>query len=150
MPTQGVAETVETPNPAHFIQVPPLTSSPTHITDLSAISVGPRFGLGDLDVIATGQVAQEDHSAVKAKASSLKFMQRMKLTIPASAPSTPPLIMPPGNRTGSTPDAFLSSLLDPFEGPSVLKCGRSWNLGPLPTSSTKGGERGLLEIQRLD
>ncbi len=28
MPTQGVAEATETPNPAHFIQVPPLTSSP--------------------------------------------------------------------------------------------------------------------------
>jgi hypothetical protein len=28
MPTQGVAEATVTPNPAHFIQVPPLTSSP--------------------------------------------------------------------------------------------------------------------------
>jgi hypothetical protein len=41
MPTQGVAEATETPNPAHFIQVPPLTSSPTCIADLSAIIIGP-------------------------------------------------------------------------------------------------------------
>ncbi len=30
-------------------------------------------------------------------------MQRRKLTTPASAPSTPPLIAPPGNGIGSTP-----------------------------------------------
>ncbi len=53
MPTQGVAEAAETPNLAHFIQVPPLTSSPTRIVDLSAISVGLGFGLEDLDAIAT-------------------------------------------------------------------------------------------------
>jgi hypothetical protein len=62
MPTQGVVEGTKTPNPAHFIQVPPLTSSPTCIADLSAISIGPGFGLGDLDAIAIGQVDQ-DHSA---------------------------------------------------------------------------------------
>jgi hypothetical protein len=99
MPTQGVAEATETPNPAHFIQVPPLTSSPTRITILSTISVRPRFGLGDLDAIAIGQMAQEDHSTIKAKASNLKFMQRKKLTTPTLAPSTPPLIAPLGNRT---------------------------------------------------
>jgi len=103
MPTQGVAEAIETSNPTRFIQVPPLTSSPTCIANLSATSVGPGFGLWDLDAIATGQVAQEDHSTVKIKASSSKFMQRRTLTTPASAPSTPPLIAPPGNRTGSTP-----------------------------------------------
>jgi len=54
LPTQGVAEAAATSNPTHFIQVPPLTSSPTHIADLSATSVGPGFGLGDLDAIATG------------------------------------------------------------------------------------------------
>jgi hypothetical protein len=54
MPIQGVAEATEIPNLAHFIQVPPFTSSPTCIADLSAISIGPRFGLGDVDVIATG------------------------------------------------------------------------------------------------
>jgi hypothetical protein len=101
MPTQGVAEAAETSNPTHFIQVPPLISSPTRIVDLSATSVGPGFGLGDLDAIATGQVAQEDHSTVKAKASSSKFMQRRKLTTPASAPSVPPLTASPGNGTGS-------------------------------------------------
>jgi hypothetical protein len=54
MPTQGVAEAVETSNPTHFIQVPPFASSPTRIADLSATNVGPGFGLGDLDTIATG------------------------------------------------------------------------------------------------
>jgi hypothetical protein len=34
--------------------------------------------------------------------------------------------------------ALLSSLLDPLEGLSMLKCGMRWNLGSLPTSSTKG------------
>jgi hypothetical protein len=102
MPTQGVAEATVTPNPAHFIQVPPLTSSPTCIADLSAISIGPGFGLGDLDAITTGQVAQ-DHSTAKTKASNSKLMQRRQLTTPASAPSTPPLIVPTGNGTGSTP-----------------------------------------------
>ncbi len=72
MPTQGVVEATETPNPAHFIQVPPLTSSPTCIADLSAISIGTGFGLGDVDAIATGQVAQ-DHSTAKAKESSSKL-----------------------------------------------------------------------------
>ncbi len=103
MLTQGVAEAAVTSNPTHFIQVPPLTSSPTRIVDLSATSVGPGFSLGDLDAIATGQVAQEDHSTVKAKVSSSKLMQRKKLTTPASAPSAPPLTAPPGNGTGSTP-----------------------------------------------
>jgi hypothetical protein len=103
MPTQGVAEAVETSNPTHFIQVPPLTSSPTRIADLSATSVEPGFGLGDLDAIATGQVAQEDHSTVKAKASSSKLMQRRKLTNLALAPSAPPLTVPQGNGTRSTP-----------------------------------------------
>jgi hypothetical protein len=101
MPTQGVVEATETPNRAHFIQVPSLTSSPTCIADLSAISIGPGFGLGDVDAIATRQVAQ-DHSAAKAKASSSKLTQRRQLTTPASAPSTPPLIAPTGNGTGST------------------------------------------------
>jgi len=59
MPTQGVAEAAETSNPTHFIQVPPLTSSPTNIADLSVTSIGPGFGLGDLDAIAIGRVAQE-------------------------------------------------------------------------------------------
>jgi hypothetical protein len=98
-----VAKVAKTPNPAHFIQVPPLTSSPTHITYLSVTSVGVGFGLGGLDAIATRQVAQEDHSAVKAKALSSKLMQRRKLTTLALAPSTPPLITPPGNEIGSTP-----------------------------------------------
>jgi hypothetical protein len=75
MPTQGVAEAIETPNPTHFIQVAPLTSSPTCIADLSAISIGPGFGLGDVDAIAIGQMAQ-DHSATKAKESSSKLTQR--------------------------------------------------------------------------
>jgi hypothetical protein len=55
MPTQGVAEAAETPNPAHFIQVPPLTSSPTRITNLSAINIGPGFGLGDLEELQQGK-----------------------------------------------------------------------------------------------
>jgi hypothetical protein len=41
MPTQGVAEATQTPNPAHFILVPPLTSSPTCIANLLVISIGP-------------------------------------------------------------------------------------------------------------
>ncbi len=42
-------------------------------------------------------------------------------------------------------DAPPSSLLDPKEGPTMLKCGNSWNLVLLPTSNTKGGERGMLK-----
>jgi hypothetical protein len=96
-----MAKAAETPHPAHFIQVPPLTSSPTRITDLSALSVGLGFGLGDLDAIATGQVAQKDDLAIKVKASSSKLIQRKKLTTPASAPSTPLLIAP--QATGQDP-----------------------------------------------
>jgi hypothetical protein len=47
-------------------------------------------------------------------------------------------------------DVLPSSLLNPLEGPSMWKCRRSWNLGPLPTSSTKGAERGVLEVSGLD
>jgi hypothetical protein len=43
-----------------------------------------------------------------------------------------------------------SSLLDPKKGPTMLKSGSSWNLVPLPGSSTKGGERGMLKAPRLD
>ncbi len=32
----------------------------------------------------------------------------------------------------------------------MLKNGSSWNLVPLPTSSTKGGERGMLKAPRLN
>ncbi len=46
--------------------------------------------------------------------------------------------------------ALPSSLVDPFEGLTMWKCGKSWNLEPLSTSSTKGGERGVLEVPGLD
>jgi hypothetical protein len=98
-------EAAEAPNPAHFIQVPLFTSLPTHITYLLAISIGSRFGLGGLDAIVAGQVAREDHSATKVKASSSKHMQRRKPTTPALAPSTPPLIAYPGNGTRSAPSS---------------------------------------------
>jgi len=103
MPTQGTAEIAKAPNPTHFIQVSPLTSPPTRITDLSTINIDLRFGIGGLDAFATGQVAQEDHSTAKAKASSSKHMQRRKLTTPASAPSIAPLIVSLGNGIGSVP-----------------------------------------------
>jgi hypothetical protein len=98
-----VAEGAETPNPTHFIQVPPLTSPSTRIANLLAISVGPGFGLRGLDAIAVGQVAQQDHPTMKVKALSSKHTQRKKPTTQASAPSIPPLIAPSANRTGSTP-----------------------------------------------
>ncbi len=47
-------------------------------------------------------------------------------------------------------DALPSSLVDPLEGLTMWKCERSWNLELLPTSSTKGGERGVLEVPGLD
>ncbi len=37
-------------------------------------------------------------------------------------------------------------LVDPLEGPNMQQCGRSWNLEHDPTSSTRGGERGVLEV----
>ncbi len=80
-----------------------LSPLPTRITNLSTISVGPGFDLGGLDAMATRQVAREDHSTAKAKASSSKHTQRRKPTIPSSAPSTPLLIAPLGNGTRSVP-----------------------------------------------
>jgi hypothetical protein len=47
-------------------------------------------------------------------------------------------------------DALPSSLIDPLGGLTMSKCGRSWNLVLLPTSSTKGGKRGVLEVPGLD
>jgi hypothetical protein len=47
-------------------------------------------------------------------------------------------------------DTLPSSLVNPLEGLTTWKCGRSWNLEPLPTSSTKGGKRGVLEVPGLD
>jgi hypothetical protein len=38
----------------------------------------------------------------------------------------------------------------PKKGPTMLKSGSSWNLVPLPASSTKGGERGMLKAPGLD
>jgi hypothetical protein len=36
-------------------------------------------------------------------------------------------------------------LVRPKKGPTMLKSGNSWNLVPLPASSTKGGEKGVLK-----
>jgi hypothetical protein len=47
-------------------------------------------------------------------------------------------------------DVLPSSLIDPLRGLTMWKCGRSWNLVLLPTSSTKGGKRGVLEVPGLD
>jgi hypothetical protein len=47
-------------------------------------------------------------------------------------------------------NALLSPLLNPLEGPTMWKCGKSWDLEALLTSSTKGGERGVLEVPGLD
>jgi len=47
-------------------------------------------------------------------------------------------------------NALPSSMEDPLEGLTMWKCGRSWNLKPLPISSTKGGERGMLKVPGLD
>jgi hypothetical protein len=41
-------------------------------------------------------------------------------------------------------------LVRPKKGPTMLKSGNSWNLVPLPASSTKGGERGVLKAPGLD
>jgi len=41
-------------------------------------------------------------------------------------------------------------LVRPKKGPTMLKSGNSWNLVLLPSSSTKGGERGVLKAPRLD
>jgi hypothetical protein len=41
-------------------------------------------------------------------------------------------------------------LVRPKKDPTMLKSGSSWNSVPLLTSSTKGGERGVLKAPRLD
>jgi len=46
-------------------------------------------------------------------------------------------------------DAPPSPLLDSKE-PNYVKGENKWDLVPLPTSSTKGGERGVLEVPGLD
>jgi hypothetical protein len=38
----------------------------------------------------------------------------------------------------------------PKKGSTMLKNRNSWNLVPLPASSTKGGERGVLKAPGLD
>ncbi len=48
------------------------------------------------------------------------------------------------------PNALPSSCLDPLEGPSMLNCRKLELEGPHPTSSTKGGKRGVLEVPRFD
>jgi hypothetical protein len=46
-------------------------------------------------------------------------------------------------------DAPPSPLLDSKE-PNYVKGGSRWDLVLFPTSSTKGGERGVLEVSGLD
>ncbi len=46
-------------------------------------------------------------------------------------------------------DALLSSLLDPLKGQGMLNY-RKLELEAAPTSSTKGGKRGVLEVLGLD
>jgi hypothetical protein len=70
---------------------------------------------GGLDAIATGQVAEENHSAAKAKTSSSKHTHRRKPTTPASAPSTPLLIVPLGSGRG-----FAPPLGEEPQGPSLV------------------------------
>jgi hypothetical protein len=41
-------------------------------------------------------------------------------------------------------------LVRPKKGPTMLESGSNWNLVPLPASSTKGGERGMLKASGLD
>jgi hypothetical protein len=50
----------------------------------------------------------------------------------------------------NAPDALLSPLLDPLAGLSVLKLQKDGTWESLPTSSTKGGKRGVLEVPGLD
>jgi hypothetical protein len=40
-------------------------------------------------------------------------------------------------------------LVRPKEGPTMSKCGSSWNLVPLPASSTKGGGEGCAESSMI-
>ncbi len=44
----------------------------------------------------------------------------------------------------------LKFLIRPRKGPTMLKSVSSWNLVLFPTSSTKGGERGVLKAPGLD
>ncbi len=41
-------------------------------------------------------------------------------------------------------------LVRPKKGPTMFESESSWNLVPLPASSTKGGERGMLKASKLD
>ncbi len=43
-----------------------------------------------------------------------------------------------------------SSFLDPLEGPSMLNCGKLELEGLHPTSNTKRGKRGVLEVSGFD
>jgi hypothetical protein len=37
-------------------------------------------------------------------------------------------------------------LVEPTWGSNYVECEKGWNLEPLPTSSIRGGERGMLEV----
>ncbi len=114
---QGAAEIAEVPNPAHLIQVPPLTFLPPCTSYFLSANVGSRFGFGGLDAVATKQVAREDHSTAKTKVTSAKHMQRRKPAAPATGPSTPPLISPPRNGIRSAPPSG-----EELQRPSPVNC----------------------------
>jgi hypothetical protein len=54
------------------------------------------------------------------------------------------------NRSSNTKWRAPKFLVRPKKGPIMLKSESSWNLVPLPTSSTKWGERGMLKAPGLD
>jgi len=64
------------------------------------VNAGSGFGFGGLDVVATCQIAHEDLSTAKVKASNSKHAQKRRTTTSTPAPSIPPLNTPPGNKLG--------------------------------------------------
>jgi hypothetical protein len=86
----------------------------------------------------------------KTRRSSRTTISLSKANIKAMAPGSGTQVAVVARAMMEEGDALPSSLVDPLEGLTKWKCGRSWNLEPLLTSSTKRGKRGVLEVSRLN
>ncbi len=95
--TQVTTKTAMPQNWTHIIEVPLQIHLPPRTSDILFVNAGSDFGFGGLDIVATCQIAREDLSTAKAKASSLKHAQKRRTTTSTPAPSILPLNTPPSN-----------------------------------------------------
>jgi hypothetical protein len=99
---QDTVEATALKNRILNVKIPPQHHPSPHILEFIFVDANLGFGFGGLAAVASGQVAREDLTTIKAKAPSLKHTQKRRIA--ASTPPTTifPLNTPLGNGLGLT------------------------------------------------